>query len=543
MSTTTAPSQDTKDTEDVSNLSLVESIALFLPTIIVSVLELQDRTKPSVRRHRYSRHHFMSLAFSAWLFASVLASFFLPNDQSDEVLFLIPVMLVNYALLGSCDMLISPFLPNDDLQEKPHISLGKTTTGTAMPGLSGWNMNYMGSTPLRILFPCLLMFLLLAMNSALVYLLFHDGAFVPLVGLIVGSILTVTATHPTAGQKVYPIRDSPEGLLIHSLSTGEKTRAFLISLKEKNDHKQPVVKLFMFQDARNEYSQFTYWDQRKEENEVDRMARLMPYSRYKDPLQDDHEGLVATARSLTSYLKDRYGSNEWSGTQLNGMLRKHLLSGDVLRAVRRATTGVETYEDDLTWIASDGADLYAIYVLMHVHAIVEQKVNVALDMSHDEKNALPFFIAAMHPKYYGSNSSTWEYQNVYSGSPDEWKLSDSRVQAPNCVRELGIIGTTPERMFKTKDETETRHMIEAYEKMASQVDSCWVRLYACCLYLIRQGRIHALRRWKGPITQDLLRKIEDPAEMNKQLRSLLLTQLGYSTVIAVKTWLPGRLAG
>lgn len=531
-----------RDVEDIADLSILDSVALFLPTLVVSAMALLRRTRPKLRRHRFSRHHLVAPAIFLWGLTVTLLAFFIDGNDSTRVILLLPINLINYGLVGTLDILVAPFMLNSDLRQRVHIPFGKTQSGVSMPGLAQWNMMYTSRQYIRIPLTLFFTVLILSVNGAFIYLMILRSAYVPLVGVIVGLILTLTATHPSANvppdQTV--IRDSPQGVLIHSMTPQEFTRAFVVSFREGKNVRKNKVSLLMFQDAASKLSYVMQWDRRKDETEGERFTRLFPVSSHRIVLEDDGEGLITTARSLTAFMRSRYGSNEWADGQLDSALRNHILTGDVIRAVSTATIGLTDVDlNDLTWLMQDNAiDLYAAFVLMHVHAMVEGRISVALDERGE--NALPFFVAAMEPKYYGANEATHVWQKEYDGAPAEWKLSNSQIQKPDCRLELGVIGTTPEIFFKTQSDEETNHMIKLYERMAVHTDSTWIRIYSCCLYLIRTGRVSAKRKWKGEDAQHLITRIEDPVYMSRQLESIMLTQFAYSAIIAVKAWLPGR---
>lgn len=685
-----------RSVEDISDLSVLDSVALFLPTMVAAGIALLRRTTPKVRRHRYSRHHIVAFCIFLWISAVKLLALLLksPSDSARVVL-LLPINLFNYGVLGTLDVicLVLPILipsPSstrcrDILSERVHVPFGHTLSGMNMPGLPQWNMMYTTKPRIRILLAVTFTLIVLAVNTTFAYLMFNRREFVPLVGLVVGLVLTATNTHPKIDRTVdteeqttqdHAIHDSPDGAIIHSLTHGERTRAFLLGFREQKrsginwkapepgatpvkvshrssatpsststivtrkkkgersqEHKKnnngnthemsskSTVALFMFSDASSKLSHAMQWDRRTDETEVERFNRLFPVSAHSNAIDDDGIGLDTTARSLTAFLKGRYGRSEWADGHMDEAIRKHILSGDALRAIAWATAGVEGMEknqkigdaldiyqgmemehdenetkddnstsntndadkdddDELTWLTSSDEhghiDLYGLFILMHVHAMVEQRINIVLGWrdkdrksktykdtatndeatvnfmtrAHDDSNdnsdddgedALPYFVAAMEPKYYGANRRTHGWQTDYKGAPRDWELSDSRIQKPDCRRELAIVGTTPQAFFKCNNDQETEHMIGLYERMANGADSTWVRLYACCLYLIRQKRVAAARlRWSGGDTEHLLHRVEDPISMNGQLESLLITQLAYSAVIAVKAWLPGR---
>lgn len=630
-----------RSVDDISDLSVLDSVALFLPTMVAAGIALLRRTTPKVRRHRYSRHHIVAFFIFLWISAVTLLAVFLksPSDSA-RVILLLPINLLNYGILGTLDVicLVLPILipfrsstrRRDILSKRVHVPFGHTLSGMNMPGLPQWNMMYTSNPSIRFLLAVIFTLIVLGVNSTFAYLMFSRREFVPLVGLVVGLALTVTNTHPKTDQNIdteehnkkrnKAIHDTPDGAIIHSLTAGERTRAFLLGFREKTETESTVT-LFMFPDASTNLSHAMQWDRRGDETEMERFNRLFPVSAHSNPLDDDGLGMDTTARSLTAFLKAKYGGSEWADGHMDETIRKHILSGDTLRAVAWATAGVErmgksknsneiinirqgmesendknrtvdskttndnesTHEkeyDELTWLTrsdKDGQiDLFGLFVLMHVHAMVEQRINVVLNLRakerenknsngtttndtpttnlmtirHDNNNdrvdddgedALPYFVAAMEPKYYGSNRRTHGLQTDYKGAPRDWTLAHSRIQKPDCRRELAIVGTTPEAFFKCKNDQETEHMIGLYERMANLADSTWVRLYACCLYLIRQKRVAAARlKYNGGNTEHLLHRVEDPISMNGQLESLLITQLAYSAVIAVKAWLPGR---
>lgn len=696
LTSTDAKAAVVRSVEDISGLSVLDSVALFLPTMVAASIALLRRTTPNVRRHRYSRHHVVAFCVFMWISAVTLLALFLRSPiDSARVILLLPINLFNYGILGTLDvicLLLPMLIPSrssirrrDILSQRVHVPFGRTLSGTNMPGLPQWNMMYTSKPSIRIPLAIAFTLIVLSVNTTFAYLMFNRKEFVPLVALVVGLVLTVTNTHPKIDRTIdtveqtkqhTAIHDSPDGAIIHSLTHGERTRAFLLGFREQKrtffNRKAPqpgtnpvnvsdrssatpsstataatskkkeegsqehevnnngntyercsesTVALFMFADASSKLSHAMQWDRRSDETEVERFNRLFPVSAHGNTLDDDGSGLDTTARSLTAFLKGRYGGSEWADGHMDETIRKHILSGDALRAVAFATSGVDSMGkkqnrgeavdihesmqtehdrngtkdknssnnniaagedegDELTWLTSSDKqgqiDLFGLFVLMHVHAMVEQRINVVLSSrennrknkkdngtatndeptanlmtrGHGDSNdngddndedALPYFVAAMEPKYYGANRRTHGWQTDYKGAARDWKLSDSRIQKPDCRRELAVVGTTPEAFFKCNNEQETEHMIGLYERMANGADSTWVRLYACCLYLIRQKRVAAVRlKWKGGETEHLLHRVEDPISMNGQLESLLITQLAYSAVIAVKAWLPGR---
>lgn len=712
-----------RSVDEISDLSVLDSVALFLPTMVAASIALLRRTVPTVRRHRYSRHHVVSLFVFIWLLTITLLAVLLDSSiDSARVILLLPINLINYGVLGTLDvlLLLLPFLLNlrrflrsssssavpDSLDKREHVPFGHTLSGMNMPGLPQWNMMYTSSKAMRVPLAVLFTVIVVAANVAFAGLMVRRKEFVPLVGLLVGLALTMTNTHPSFDRTMEnveqkkdqnaAIRDSPDGAIMHNITSGELTRAFLLSFREarpprplpctngcfpflekwkkktsstNNTQRRPrrgtketgasssstsattsssskapttinrsqpsqqqqqqreeetedtasTVRLLMFENASSKLSHVMQWDRRTDETEVERFNRLFPVSSHSNALADDGAGLDTTARSLTAFLKRRYGGAEWADGHMDEVIRKHVLSGDALRAVAVATAGRKRIGrrraarwtssgnsggdadggvredngngnqnesnniinenddngDELTWLTKTDEhgriDLYALFVLMHVHAMVEQRITAVLNWREgarannttgsvdieteqlmsattaatasddDDNDALPYFIAAMEPKYYGSNRRTHTWQSDYQGAPRDWKLSNSRIQTPDCRRELAVVGTTPEHFFKCTTPQETQHMIAVYERMGNVADSTWVRLYASCLYLIRQKRVAAARLpWKGGDTQHLLKRVEDPISMNGQLESLLVTQLAYSAVIAVKAWLPGR---
>lgn len=557
-----------QEEKDLFELGAADAFSLALPGLVGALLILVKRVSNTVRYYGHTRHHGVACLLGAWWIALVYATGLFHDapmgDEAKKWTVTLPVMAVGYMAYGVIDavligaLMIIAYLRGLCRQGGGRTIMGDRwyqSTGAAqaagqysalgegeMPGLWGWYFTQQQARWKERAVNALAAAAPLGIAGATAWALVEEQIYVPVFGIVLTIVLTLTGTHPKLSVVSTRFAADPDNFLVHSMTAGGLTVAAYcrrdgtsLRITDIGDMKSSNGAVSgLTSDADSDYGYA----------KVVKRGTLLDHGRSRLA-----EALIHTTLRLDALV-------EKTTAMASGGLQRESIEGilfmengteflHALYSQGHAQHGADSARMDYGWFRVDGQlQLRWLYVQMFLHRRARKFVGSVVRAGGwaapwRASNALPYWFVAAEERYAGANIATCMEGD--EDLPSRWTLQHSKARAPALRRDLAVLGVDIGDILSPRITREQAAALEAaYSQGATGAKDLWTRLYALMLVLIEAGDVRFCRVRLTPSGQELRSLVEDPLRQNEHLQAILASQLAYASIVGVRALITGE---
>eukprot|EP00903_Cladosiphon_okamuranus_P020623 g18933.t1 len=553
--------------EELFELGAADAFSLALPGLVGALLTLVRRVSKKVRNFGHTRHHAVACLLGVWwITVVVVTDLFRDAPMTAEAkkwTITLPVMAVGYMAYGIMDgmviggLIFFNYLRSLFRQGTESAIMGGRwfqSTGSAhdsggrysalgqgeMPGLWGWYFTQQQARWKEQIVNALAAAATLGIATATAWALAREQIYVPVFGMVLTVVLTLTGTHPTLNVVSTRFEGDKDNFLVHYMTAGSLTAA---AYCRRDGSSLRITDIGDMQSSNGAVSGLT-----SDADSDYAYAKVVT----RGTLLDHGRSRLAEALIHTTSRVDALVEKATAMSGQKGALRRDSIEGILFMANGTellhelylhgfAKHGTESERMDFGWFKVDGKlQLRWLYMQMFLHRRARRYVGSVARMGEGDwdapwkrDNALPYWFVAAEDRYGQANVKTMEGEQDLN--PSTWKLQDAKAKAPDLGRDLAVLGVDIRDILSphiTDSQAET--LDKAYRQGATGAKDLWTRVYALMLVLVEAGDVRFCRDRLKPSGQGLRSLIENPLRQNEHLQSILASQVAYAVAVGVR---------
>ena len=553
--------------EELFELGAADAFSLALPGLVGALLTLVRRVSNKVRYFGHTRHHAVACLLGVWWITVVIVTGLFHDApmgaEAKKWTVALPVMAVGYMAYGVMDaVVIAGLMTTHYLRGLCRQGAGSTIMGARwfqspvaahgsggqysalgqgeMPGLWGWYFTQQQARWKEQVVNALAAVAAVGIAAATAWALVREQIYVPVFGMVLTVVLTLTGTHPTLSVVSARFEGDKDNFLVHAMTAGSLTAA---AYCRRDDSSLRITDIGDMQSSNGAVSGLT-----SDPDSDYAYAKVVT----RGTLQDHGRPRLAEALIRTT---SRLDALVEKATAMGG--QKGALQGDSIEGILFMANGTELLHElysqgsarrgsesermDYVWFKVDGKlQLRWLYVQMFLHRRARRYVsNVARrgeggwDAPWKTDNTLPYWFVAAEERYGEANVETIAGEQDLN--PSRWTLQNAKARAPDLRRDLAVLGVDIRDILSphiTQDQAST--LEAAYSQGATGAKDLWTRVYALMLVLVEAGDVTFCRDRLIPSGQGLRSLIENPIRQNEHLQSILASQVAYAIAVGVR---------
>lgn len=555
--------------EELFELGAADAFSLALPGLVGALLALVKRVSNKVRYFGHTRHHAVASLLAVWWITVVIVTGLFHDapmgTEAKKWTVTLPVMAVGYMAYGVMDAVVigglmvinylrglcrqdaeSTIMGARWFQFQPPVAAGGSggrysALGQGeMPGLWGWYFTQQQARWKERVVDALAAAATLGIAVATAWALVREQVYVPVFGMVLTVVLTVTGTHPTLRVVSTRFEGDQDNFLVHAMTAGSLTAA---AYCRRDGSSLRITDIGDMQSSNGAVSGLT-----SDPDSDYAYAKVVT----RGTLLDHGQSRVAEALIHTTSRLDALVEKATTMAGQQGALQRDSIEGILFMANGTellhglyshgsARHVPDSERMDYGWFKVGGKlQLRWLYVQMFLHRRARKYVGSVArrgergwDAPWKADNTLPYWFVAAEERYGEANVATIEGEQDLN--PSRWTLQNAKARAPDLRRDLAVLGVDVRDILSphiTQDQASK--LEDAYSQGATGAKDLWTRVYALMLVFVEAGDVRFCRDRLKPSGQGLRSLIENPLRQNEHLQSILASQVAYAVAVGIR---------